>query len=103
MDVMIIVKWLTNYEGNESNAPYIVTQMINLFLSSGEIDGSVLWGTEESFMALENNILIISALCIPTMLLVKPFYLKTQMKKTHKKKSLGDYKDDEEAKEFMSE
>ena len=35
MDIMIIVKWLTNFEGNEHNAPSIITSMINMALKGG--------------------------------------------------------------------
>jgi len=35
MDLMIIIKWLTNWEGQESNAPSVITTMIDMFLNMG--------------------------------------------------------------------
>jgi len=37
MDILIIMKWTTNYEGREGEAPSIITFMINMFLSGGTI------------------------------------------------------------------
>ena len=37
MDVLIIMKWTTNYEGREGEAPSIITFMINMFLNGGKI------------------------------------------------------------------
>ena len=45
---MIIMKWLTNYEGRENEAPSIISQMINIALRGGEINGSPLVGDFES-------------------------------------------------------
>jgi len=47
MDLLIVVKWLTDWTGNEGNAPSIITQMINVFLENGEVTGDPLLGTEE--------------------------------------------------------
>lgn len=37
MDFMIISKWLTDYSGNEGEAPAIITTMINFALNGGVI------------------------------------------------------------------
>lgn len=37
MDVMIILKWLTDFTHIESRAPSIVTSMIDVFLNGGYI------------------------------------------------------------------
>ena len=39
MDLLIIVKWLTNYTGHESLAPSIINTMINIPLKGGLIEG----------------------------------------------------------------
>jgi len=39
MDSLIIIKWLTNYQGDEHSAPSIISTMINLALNGGKIDG----------------------------------------------------------------
>jgi hypothetical protein len=35
---MIIVKWLTNFEGIENAAPSVITSMINMALAGGAIE-----------------------------------------------------------------
>jgi hypothetical protein len=35
MDVLIILKWLNNYEGKEGKAPSVISMMINMGLKSG--------------------------------------------------------------------
>ena len=35
MDILIIVKWLTNYEGKEYKAPSVITMMISMGLKRG--------------------------------------------------------------------
>jgi hypothetical protein len=47
MDLMIILKWLNNYEGRESEAPSVISQMINIALRGGEISGSPLVGDSD--------------------------------------------------------
>jgi hypothetical protein len=47
MDLLIVLKWLTDYTGKENKAPSIIVQMINMFLNGGIIDGSPLIGTAE--------------------------------------------------------
>ena len=39
MDVLIIVKWFTDYSGHENLAPSIITTMINIPLNKGKIEG----------------------------------------------------------------
>jgi V-type H+-transporting ATPase subunit a len=36
MDLMIIIKWLTNWEGKEMYAPSIIGTMIDMFLNLGQ-------------------------------------------------------------------
>jgi V-type H+-transporting ATPase subunit a len=35
MDILIIMKWLKDYTGHESDAPSIIATMINMFLKTG--------------------------------------------------------------------
>lgn len=39
MDVLIILKWFTNYTGHTDQAPSIIVTIVNFFLNSGEIKG----------------------------------------------------------------
>ena len=38
MDLLIIVKWLTDWTGNAGKAPSIISVMINMFLNQGKVD-----------------------------------------------------------------
>lgn len=76
MDILIVAKWLTDYSGREHLAPSIITQMINNVLKGGEIHGTHLLGeTESSQIWLVNAILITCLICVPIMLLIKPWVL----------------------------
>lgn len=37
MDMLIVLKWLTDYSGDESAAPSIIQTMIGVFLDGGAI------------------------------------------------------------------
>ena len=39
MDLLIVIKWLTNYTGKTDQAPSIITTMVNMFLGGGAIKG----------------------------------------------------------------
>jgi hypothetical protein len=42
MDLLIIVKWLTDWTGREGDAPSIITQMINNIIKGGMVDETAL-------------------------------------------------------------
>ena len=42
MDLLIVLKWLTNWEGNTHAAPSIISQMISIALKGGEVVGAPL-------------------------------------------------------------
>jgi len=71
MDLLIIVKWCTNYFGQTDQAPSIITMMVGLFLNAGKVtDGLELFSGQQYV----NNLMTIIALsCVPWMLVVKPF------------------------------
>lgn len=47
MDLLIVWKWLTNWEGREGIAPSIITVMINLGIKGGEVEGThILYSNE---------------------------------------------------------
>ena len=39
MDLLIVLKWLTNYNGKTDQAPSIINTMVSMFLGGGEIKG----------------------------------------------------------------
>ena len=53
MDILIIGKWLTDFQGRENEAPSIITQIINMFLKEGLVDGSPLFVSNREFVILE--------------------------------------------------
>jgi hypothetical protein len=48
MDVLIVIKWLTNYHGHEHDAPSIISTMINIPLNKGRIDGDPFFGSRST-------------------------------------------------------
>lgn len=83
MNVLIIVKWLTPWEGRTHRAPSIISIMISMFLSQGrvdvETDDALLW-TANTQQWICIILLLIAFVCVPTMLLVKPLYMKCKMR-----------------------
>ena len=52
MDILIIIKWLTDYSGKEHYAPSIIQTMINIALESGKIEGIPFIGSSTTNQAL---------------------------------------------------
>jgi V-type H+-transporting ATPase subunit a len=46
MDVLIVLKWTTDWKGRENDAPSIISQVINNLLKGGELVGAPLYGAE---------------------------------------------------------
>lgn len=78
MDALIVAKWLTNWTGRESEAPSIISQMINNVLKGGELSGSPVLG--EGQPELMTRMLWVCLFCVPVMLCVKPWYIHRQHK-----------------------
>mmetsp|Transcript_25717 Transcript_25717/g.39549 ORF Transcript_25717/g.39549 Transcript_25717/m.39549 type:complete len:170 (-) Transcript_25717:66-575(-) len=97
MDVLIINKWLTDWNGNESKAPSIVNVMIEMCLNGGEIkdpDNELPVLTHQMFWS---QLMLNLAIIMPIwMLLVKPFMLKkaAEEKETHREAVGGDFEMD---------
>ncbi|CDW71883.1 v-type atpase 116kda subunit family protein [Stylonychia lemnae] len=77
MDLMIITKWLTNYDEIQgARPPSVITQMIVMCLNFGsQNEGpqreSELFNNQTIIMRI---LLFISLICVPLMLFVKPLY-----------------------------
>lgn len=89
MDLLIIVKWCTDWtpimDAGQGNPPSIISTMIAMFLNMGKIadTDSPIIGTRTTQPIISTFLLCIALICVPTMLLVKPLYLKSQMDKAH--------------------
>jgi V-type H+-transporting ATPase subunit a len=72
MDLLIIVKWLTNWS-DPNRAPGIITIMINMFLGFGSTpdDLDAVMGSASVQQAISILLLVIALICVPTMLLGK--------------------------------
>ena len=84
MIVLIYIKWLTDYSLDTSQAPSIITILMNLALKFGSVDGKPVWGTIVNEQYINRVFFIFSLFCIPVMLLVKPLikiYNKKQKEK----------------------
>lgn len=74
MDLLIIVKWLTDFTGREGEAPAIIGTMINVFLAGGTINEgeAALIGTADYQQSVSMTIVLIVGICVPLMLIPKP-------------------------------
>ena len=89
MNYLIIVKWLTVWEGNTARAPAIISTMIGMFLKLGEIpkDTDPLIVSADYQQWLSTTLLLVGLTCVPIMLLVKPlWFLYTHPSEEHLKK-----------------
>lgn len=86
MDLMIVVKWLTNWEGREMYAPSVIGTMIDMFLNLGQPTlptDAPLFNSWSEQTYIELTLLTIVAICVPAMLFVKPIVL-SLTSKAHK-------------------
>jgi len=85
MDLLIIVKWLTDFTGREKEAPAIIGTMINVFLAGGTItEGEVaLIGTADYQQSVSLTIVAIVLVCVPLMLIPKPILLSRMYAQEH--------------------
>jgi V-type H+-transporting ATPase subunit a len=77
MDLLIVVKWLTNYDAIQgARPPSVITQMITMCLNFGEQPDPKLRETEllPNQPLIMKTLLIIALVCVPIMLFVKPIY-----------------------------
>jgi len=75
MDVLIVLKWLTDYTGIESQAPSIIQLMIGMFLNGGALPEGTkpLFGEQpKTQQTVSFALVIIILVCVPIMLFVKP-------------------------------
>ena len=75
MDMLIVIKWLTDYSGEEGAAPSIIQLMIGMFLNGGALPEGTkpLFGGPKTQQTVSFTLVIVILVCIPVMLFVKPF------------------------------
>ncbi|CAG9329402.1 unnamed protein product [Blepharisma stoltei] len=78
MILMIFIKWVTDWRYNWDNtAPNIITILMNMILKFGSLSESQpLWGDKQGQEDLQFYLLSIALICVPLMLIPKPFILK---------------------------
>jgi type IV secretory pathway VirB2 component (pilin) len=88
MDILIILKWLTNYQGREGQAPSVISTMINMALNGGKVaPGQSLIGSESTNQLVSELLLgtythiiiliVVALICAPWMLFAKPLFLRS--------------------------
>jgi V-type H+-transporting ATPase subunit a len=75
MNIMIFIKWSTDWSDDTSKAPSIITLLMNIVLKKGSVENKPLWGDAATQENLHYWILIICAICIPIILIPKPIIL----------------------------
>lgn len=78
MVIMIFIKWCSDWGYNWSDsAPNLITTLMNIFLKGGQLDDQAsLWGDRSGQEHLQLFLMILALLCVPMMLLPKPFILR---------------------------
>jgi V-type H+-transporting ATPase subunit a len=85
MDLMIVLKWLQDWEGRTAYAPSVISTMIDMFLNMGKPStptDAPIFDTWEKQTEIELTLLMVVAICVPAMLLVKPILLSLTASKT---------------------
>lgn len=75
MDLLIIVKWCTDWTGVEHTAPSVITSMIEMALNFGSPSPGFTPILGNAQQGLSIFFLIVALICVPLMLFPKPFYL----------------------------
>eukprot|EP00040_Diaphanoeca_grandis_P010382 m.53106 g.53106 ORF g.53106 m.53106 type:complete len:915 (+) comp21710_c1_seq1:65-2809(+) len=100
--IMIIMKWIKAPENfpSPNSSPQIMVLLIQMFLSPGSLSDSsqVMFGSEKGTeqKMIQLVLVIVALVCVPWMLLVKPFKLKAQWAKEKLAKEAHQGNDDEE-------
>lgn len=81
MNIMIFIKWGTDWSQDTSKAPSIISLLMKIFLNGGSVDGKPLFGAEGQQEAFHFWILIICGICVPIMLFPKPILQHLNAKK----------------------
>lgn len=117
MNLLIIGKWLTNYH-DTSKAPAIIASMIDMFLKFGACEKEPIISDRAGTEQIQVILLIISFVCIPLMLLLRPILTlisgdhhsshspsEVELSETIGKKSKGynKFEDEEEYEGFAAE
>jgi V-type H+-transporting ATPase subunit a len=93
MLIMIMIKWTTDWSRDPSQAPSIITQLMNIFLKGGSVDGKPVWGLDnpQQQEGLHLWILIICGICVPLMLFPKPIitYMREQKNSNSRRGSIS--------------
>lgn len=74
MDFMLITKWLTKYDDTNA-APSIITSMIDMVLQPFSVPEKPVMADGELQRNIQLVLLTVAAICVPTMLLPKPFII----------------------------
>jgi V-type H+-transporting ATPase subunit a len=80
MDLMIVCKWCTDFTNRESQAPSVISMMIGMALNGGAIESPqvAVVGSNGFQQGLSIFFLIVALICVPWMLIPKPFIIDKQ-------------------------
>jgi len=82
MNVLIVIKWLKDWDFGNKSAPYLLTTMINIFLSPTSIS------EEDKLYPIQVEVQLIlvavALICVPMMLFPKPLLLKRDHENKYK-------------------
>jgi V-type H+-transporting ATPase subunit a len=87
MILIIFIKWGISWRYIDNNAPSVISFLIDLVLNLGDPGPNPFYGDGSSQKKIAIILLIISFICIPLMLIPKPYLLKSD----HESKQMSEY------------
>ncbi len=92
MDILIYIKWATNWEiKGSNNAPSLINLMMNIFLKVGSVEGKPVFDGKYEGRYIQEwvhiGILISALILIPIMLFIKPYFEYKKSKIQHRRNS----------------
>ncbi|KAF7308230.1 V-type proton ATPase subunit a [Mycena chlorophos] len=76
--VCILYKWSIDWEHSSTAPPSLLNMLIGMFLTPGTVDPKVQLYRGQGFV--QTVLLLLAAVCVPIMLIGKPYYLYREMK-----------------------
>ena len=88
MIFMIFLKWSIDWTGKLDEAPSLITQMMNIILKVGSVEGKPLWGDGSIQLEINRIVLIVACLCIPFLLIPKPILTYLNKRKKYQRNQI---------------
>jgi V-type H+-transporting ATPase subunit a len=83
--VCVLYKWSVDWTNSPTQPPSLLNMLISMFLSPGKVDNPLYPG--QSFVQVV--LLLLAAICVPWLLITKPYFVWKEMKRIHNQGYVG--------------